>query len=143
VRPPGSQLGYLNEALRLNRRHRDENGEITIHLIYARVYDLRDQHEEAPSHARLAEQVAWNSTDLRYRPGVLTAVARRLAYLGQDAAALPLCEKGRDLHAQVNSRDGQAMSRCLEWGQERDRTETGWYGFASMKSSESLAEKGS
>ena len=103
-------LGYLDEALSLIQHHRDQDGEIVIHLTYARLYDLQGQHEKALRHARQAEQVARNSTDLRYQAGVLTSIAKQLACLGHSAAALPLCEEGRRLYALVNNRDGEAQA---------------------------------
>ncbi|MFL6143556.1 MAG: tetratricopeptide repeat protein [Labedaea sp.] len=88
----------------------DREEQIAIHLTYARTYDLQGQHVHALHHARLAERIAQNSTDLRYRAGVLTAIAKQLAGLGRSATALPLCQEGRSLYAQVNNRDGEAQA---------------------------------
>jgi tetratricopeptide (TPR) repeat protein len=103
-------IGYLDEALRLNQRHGDAEGEIAIQLSYARLYDLLGKHAEALSHARRAEQVEREAVNLRYRAGILTAIAKQLTGLGRSDAALPLCKNGLDLYVRVNNPDGQAQA---------------------------------
>jgi tetratricopeptide (TPR) repeat protein len=103
-------IGYLDEALRLNQLDGDREGEIAIQLSYARLYDLLGKHTEALRRARRAEQVEREAVNLRYRAGILTAIAKQLTCLGRSDAALPLCENGRDLYTQVNNPDGQAQA---------------------------------
>jgi tetratricopeptide (TPR) repeat protein len=103
-------IGHLDEAFDLAARHGAANDRIAIHLNYSLALHELGQHADALHHAQRAAAITRGPADLRYHAGVLTAVARQLACLGDNAGALPLCEEGRDFYARVRNHGGEAQA---------------------------------
>lgn len=106
-------VGCLDVALDLAERHGDDNDVIAVRLNYSLALCSQSQHAAALHHARVAERITRRSRDVRYRAGAFTAVARQLACLGEYAAALPICEEGRERYVQVSNDGGAAQALCV------------------------------